>query len=280
MQKRYGYRLTMFFSVLILALMAIGALWPAKYLFHDPTAMTLGDRLLPIMSRGSSGQLYLLGTDFLGRDLLSRMIFSGKYSLLISIAAAALTTVTAVCSGLLAGYLGGTFDLVIMRVVDAFLSLPSILLAVALAAVVGRSLVSLVGILCFIAWAGYTRVIRSEVVVLRHLDYVLSARAIGATNFHILARAILPNTLSTITVMTTFSVARFILVESSISFLGMGIMPPASSWGTMVGEAREYIFEAPMVSVLPGLMIVLTVMAVNFLGDGLRDRWDPYTRTR
>jgi peptide/nickel transport system permease protein len=163
--------------------------------------------------------------------------------------------------------------------VDALLSLPVILVAVALAAIMGRGIVALASILAFTGWASYTRVLRGEALTLRDSGFVLAARSIGATTSHILRRSVLPNTVSTITVMTTFSIARFILIESSVSFLGMGITPPASSWGTMVGEGREYIFEAPWVSALPGLMIVVTVMAINFLGDGLRDRWDPHSRT-
>lgn len=279
MQSRRSHQLSILLSAAVLAVIIVGALWPQEYLPYDPTAMSLADRLLPIMGVDRAGRLHVLGTDGIGRDNLSRMIYSSRYSLLISLAAAAITTLAAVIFGLSAGYVGGRYDTVIMRMVDAHLSLPVILVAVALAAIMGRGIVALASILAFTGWASYTRVLRGEALTLRDSGFVLAARSIGATTSHILRRSVLPNTVSTITVMTTFSIARFILIESSVSFLGMGITPPASSWGTMVGEGREYIFEAPWVSALPGLMIVITVMAINFLGDGLRDRWDPHSRT-
>jgi len=167
----------------------------------------------------------------------------------------------------------------IMRLVDALLAMPVILIAVALAAIIGRGLWSLIAILAFTGWASYTRILRGEALALRNATFVESSQAIGAGSVHILLKTILPNTFSTIAVMSTFSIGRFILVESAISFLGMGIAPPKSSWGVMIGEARQYLFEAPMASILPGLMIVFTVMAINFLGDGLRDMRDPHSRS-
>jgi peptide/nickel transport system permease protein len=230
------------------------------------------------MQEGRSGSYYILGTDSLGRDIASRLLYSGRYTLLIAIGAAVVTTVAAVGFGISAGYVGGWYESVVLRAVDALLSLPVILLAVALAAILGRGLGTLIVILAITGWADYTRVLRAETLVLRERPFVEASRALGAPLQRILWLNILPNLVSTITVMTTYLVARFILLESSISFLGMGITPPASSWGAMIGEARQYIFQAPTVSIIPGLVITATILAVNFLGDALRDRFDPSLR--
>ncbi|MDD5263608.1 MAG: ABC transporter permease [Candidatus Bipolaricaulis sp.] len=240
--------------------------------------MSLRDRFLPVMAVDSTGRHHLLGTDGLGRDMVSRLAYSARYSLIIAVSAALVTTLFAIVLGLSAGYVGGTYDAIVMRAVDALLSMPVILMAVALAAIIGRGLGTLVVILAITGWANYTRVLRAEALALRDSMFVESARAIGCGTLRVLVTHVLPNTLSVITVMSTFSIGRFILLESSISFLGMGISPPRSSWGVMIGDAQQYLFEAPMASVLPGVMIVLAVLAINFLGDALRDKWDPHAR--
>jgi peptide/nickel transport system permease protein len=265
---------------MVLALVLFSALVPQQYLPHDPTVMNLGNRFMPVLGPDGLGGHYVLGTDSLGRDMLSRIIFSGRYSLLVALSAAVVATFAAVCLGLSSGYMGGRIDAAVRFLVEAVLPLPVILLAVALAAVVEKSVFGMTAILAFVGWAGYTRVLRAEVLTLREMPFVEAARAAGASTLRVLVRSILPNTVSTMTVMSTYLIARFILIESSISFLGMGITPPASSWGTMVGEGREYIFEAPLASALPGLMIVIAIMAINFVGDGLRDAWDPLRRSK
>lgn len=267
-------------STVLLAVFTVGAVWPLGALPHDPRQVSLADRFVPVMQEGRTGQRHLLGTDALGRDVLSRIFYGGRYTLLIAVGAAIVTTVAAVGLGVAAGYLGGVTESVVLRIVDALLALPVILLAVALAAVLGRGLVTLIVILAFTGWADYTRVIRADVLALRERPFVESSRALGARTFRVLWRDLLPNLVSTITVMSTYLVSRFILLESSISFLGMGIAPPATSWGAMIGEARQYIFQAPWVSVIPGLAITGTILALNFLGDALRDRLDPTIRSK
>ena len=165
-----------------------------------------------------------------------------------------------------------------MRAADALLALPVILVAVALAAILGRGVGTLITILAITGWADYTRVIRADVLALRERPFVESSRALGASTGRVVIQHLLPNLVSTITVMSTYLVARFILLESNISFLGMGIAPPLTSWGAMIGEARQYIFEAPWASAIPGLAITVVILCVNFLGDVLRDRFDPSAR--
>jgi peptide/nickel transport system permease protein len=266
-------------SAMILGVLAIGAVWPVDALPYDPRAVNLADRFVPMGEEGRAGTRYALGTDALGRDLLSRLLYAGRFTLLIAVGAAIVTTIAAIGFGVTAGYLGGAYESIVMRAVDALLSLPVILLAVALAAILGRGVGTLITILAFTGWADYTRVIRADALALRERPFIESSRALGSSALRVIVRHLLPNLVSTTTVMSTYLVARFILLESSISFLGMGIAPPATSWGAMIGEARQYIFQAPWVSVLPGLVITVTILAVNFLGDALRDRFDPATRT-
>ncbi len=267
-------------SLVFLLLAVAGSSLPNSWLPRNPKVTNLSDRFVPVGGEGKQGTRYLLGTDALGRDISSRLLFGGRYTLLIAVGAAALTIVLAVGFGVAAGYLGGAFEAVVLRVVDALLSLPVILVAVALAAILGRGLWTLVAILAFTGWADCTRVIRADALALRSRPFVESSVALGSRSPRIILRHLLPNLMSTITVMGTYLVSRFILLESSISFLGMGISPPASSWGAMVGEARQYIFQAPWASVLPGLVITLTILALNFIGDALRDRFDPALRSR
>jgi len=270
--------LPMMMSLIVLTIILVGALWPTSHLFYNPLSPNLSSRFLPPLSTDQLGNIHLLGGDFLGRDMLSRLLYSGRYSLITALAAAAFVTVAASILGVMSGYLGGWFDAFVMRVVDALLSLPVILIAIVLATIIGRSVITLAFILAITGWADYTRVIRAEALKVRSMAFVEASQASGATLHHILLRSILPNTFSVMTVMTTYTVARFILLESSISYLGMGVVPPASSWGVMVGEGRDYIFEAPHISVVPGVMITITVIAINFLGDSLRDHWDPHSR--
>jgi peptide/nickel transport system permease protein len=265
-------------SSAVLALLLIGSVLPTDWLPYDPHDPSLPSRFLKPWSEDRSGDFHILGADFLGRDMLSRLLFSGRYSLVLALGAALITTVAAVGFGISAGYRGGWYDTLVMRVVDGLLSLPVLLIAIVLAAIVGRGVGALAVILALTGWADYTRVIRAEALTLRDLAFVDASRTAGASTFRILLRDVLPNVVSTMSVMSTYLVARFMLLESSISFLGMGVVPPASSWGVMVGEGREYIFDAPFVSVIPGLLITVTVIAVNFVGDGLRDLLDPRGR--
>lgn len=260
---------------IVLLVLVVGAIWPTGHLFYDPLASNLSSRFLPPFQRDRAGNFHLLGADFLGRDMLSRILYSGRYSLLTAVGASLLVTVFGSLIGIAAGYLGGWFDSLMMRIVDALLALPVILIAIVLATIVGRGVLTLTVILALTGWADYTRVIRAETLGIRSQAFVDASRAAGASTVRIILRTLLPNTIAVITVMTTYSIARFLLIESSISYLGMGVVPPASSWGVMVGEGRDYVFDAPYMSLIPGLVITITVIAVNFLGDALRDLWDP-----
>lgn len=264
----------------ILAAIVVGAVWPTAHLFYNPLQPNLAARFLKPLSDDNAGHFHLLGADFLGRDMLSRVLYSGRYSLLTAFGASAIVTVAASILGVTSAYLGGWVDALIMRVVDALLSLPVILIAIVLATILGRSIVTLTVILALTGWADYTRVVRAEALGVQAMAFVEASRASGASVPRILVHQILPNTFAVMTVMTTYTIARFILIESSISYLGMGVVPPASSWGVMVGEGRDYIFDSPFISVIPGLMITITVIVVNFLGDALRDLWDPHSRGR
>ncbi|MCA9834462.1 MAG: ABC transporter permease [Thermomicrobiales bacterium] len=268
------------FSGLILLAFLIGAAWPTSMLPYDPLASSLSSRFSPPFQVDRSGNYHILGADFLGRDMLSRILYSGRYSLMTAIGASMLVTVFGTLIGVLCGYVGGWIDSLTMRIVDALLALPVILIAIVLATIIGRSILTLTIILALTGWADFTRVVRAETLAISSQPYVESSRAIGATTFRIVLRTLIPNAMAVVIVMTTYSVGRFILLESSISYLGMGVVPPASSWGVMVGEGRDYIFDAPFISVIPGLVITIVVIATNFVGDGLRDILDPRSRAR
>lgn len=267
------------FGVVLLVLLVIGSSLQTSWLPRDPMLVNLSDRFVPVGGEGRSGARYLFGTDALGRDIASRLMYSGRYTLLVAGGAAFITLLLAAGLGVAAGFTGGAFEAIVLRAADALLSLPVILVAVALAAILGRGLGTLVAILAFTGWADCTRVIRADTLALRERPFVESSRALGSGAWRIVLRDLLPNLMSTITVMGTYLVSRFILLESSISFLGVGISPPASSWGAMVGEARQYIFQAPWASVIPGLLITLTILSLNFLGDAIRDYFDPAARS-
>lgn len=265
---------------LILIFFLVGAAWPISKLPYDPLASSLPSRFSRPFQADRYGNYHLLGADFLGRDMLSRILYSGRYSLMTAIGASLMVTVFGTLIGVISGYVGGWIDSLTMRIVDALLALPVILIAIVLATIVGRGILTLTVILALTGWADFTRVIRAETLAISSQPYVESSRAIGATTSRIVLRTLVPNAMAVVIVMTTYSVGRFILLESSISYLGMGVVPPASSWGVMVGEGRDYIFDAPFISVIPGLVITIVVIAINFVGDGLRDILDPRSRSR
>ncbi|MBI4277986.1 MAG: ABC transporter permease [Armatimonadetes bacterium] len=228
-------------------------------------------------SWGTASGAHVLGTDFLGRDVLSRIVYAARYTLFISGIATVLATASGTLAGLLAGYYGGGTDAAIMRAVDMMMAFPVILLVLALVAVLGPSLFNVIFVLALSAWAAYARVIRSAVLSLREMDFVEAARAMGARDTRILWHHLLPGLVSPIVVISTFQLARFILTESAISFLGLGVAPPMATWGGMIGDGRNYLYEAWWVTAFPGAAIVGTVLIFNFLGDAMRDAFDPFT---
>jgi peptide/nickel transport system permease protein len=219
-----------------------------------------------------------LGTDELGRDILSRLLYGGRVSFFVSFAVVILSMITGVTIGLIAGFYGGWLDEILMRLADVFLAFPGILLAIALMAVLGPSLQNVVIALVAIGWISYARIARSLTLKLRELDFVRASVNLGASTFRILFHHILPNVIPTLIVQASFSFAGVILAESSLSFLGLGVQPPHPSWGTMLNEGKNHLLDAPYLMMFPGLSIFISVLSFNLLGDALRDRLDPRFR--
>lgn len=230
-----------------------------------------------------------MGTDTIGRDILARTIYGGQISLVIGLAAVTFSCLIGVMVGLVAGYYGGVIDSLLMRFVEAMLSIPSLLLLLVMAKffsgnipnlfIFGRtfsgSVIVIIVIIGLTSWMYLSRIVRSNVLSLKESEFVLAARALGAPDFRIILRHILPNTFAPVIVAATLGVANAILQEAYISFLGLGVQPPTATWGNMLNGSRQYIDTAPWLWIFPGLMIVLTVMSINFVGDGLRDALDP-----
>ena len=224
----------------------------------------------------SEGGFHPLGTDANGRDMLSRILTGGRVSILVGVSSMLVAGALGVSLGLASGYFGGWVDVVVMRLVDLQLAFPFILLAIFAAAILGRSVAMLVAILAVNGWMIYARTVRSEVLTLREREFVLAARCVGATPGRILRRHFLPNLASSLVVVSTIQVGALIIAESSISFLGFGVQPPTPSWGRMLGEGRNYLTSAWWVATFPGLAIMLTVLAINLVGEGLRDHLNLY----
>lgn len=260
--------------VTLLAIMLM-ALIPTTLLPHDPTLGSLTLRFQPPAWLAEGNRDHLLGTDALGRDVLSRLMFGSRFSLLITFTSVPIAAVIGTVLGILAGYHGGKLDAVIMRVADVQLAFPTILLMIAIIGSIGASIWSLVGVLALAGWVRYTRVIRGSVLSIREREYVDASRASGATTGRTVLRHVFPNVVSPLVVLVTFELARTLLLESTLSFLGVGVQPPEASWGSMIADGRNYLVDAWWVSLLPGLVIVISVLAFNFLGDGLRDALDP-----
>jgi len=244
---------------------AIFAPWIAPY---DPLAQSLDEGL----SGPSAG--HWLGQDKFGRDVLSRLIHGARLSLAVGLGTVGISLLVGLFAGSLAGFLGGATDKVFTGMCDVLLAFPGILLAIGIAAVRGPSFGNVLFALSILGWVGYARVIRAQVLSVKAREFVESARAVGATPARRLFRHILPNAISPILVQATFGIARAIVAEAGLSFLGLGVAPPAPSWGSMIGEGRHFLFVAPHLVNAPGAAILLTVLAFNFLGDGLRDALD------
>lgn len=218
---------------------------------------------------------HLLGTDAVGRDILARLIYGTRISLQVGLVAVGIAVTLGTTVGLAAGYYGRWIDSLLMRAVDVLLAFPLIILAIAIIAVLGPSLVNVMIALGLVAWTTYARVVRGQVLVLREMDFVQAARAMGASDGRIIVRHVLPNALAPVIVLATLGMATAIIAEAALSFLGLGVQPPTPSWGTMLNEGRAFLRTAPHISTLPGLAIMLTVLGFNFLGDALRDALDP-----
>jgi peptide/nickel transport system permease protein len=239
---------------------------------YDPLDGQLALKLQP------PSAAHWLGTDELGRDLLSRLLYGARSSLEIQVAAVAFSLLVGVAWGLISGYLGGPLDEASMRVADVLLAFPSILLAISIVAILGNGLISIVLAVGAIAVPQFARLVRGVVLGIRETEYVEAARAIGESNYSILSRYILPNSTAPIIVQTTLRMATVLLVASGLNFLGLGVVPPTPEWGAMLSNAREYMFQSIHVTLVPGLAITLVVIGFNLVGDGLRDALDPRMR--
>ena len=257
-------------SVALIVLLGLGAIFAGRLSPRDPVYIDLTHKFARPLTGG-----HVLGADELGRDVLSRLLHAGRVSLAVGLAAMAVTVVVGAAVGSVAGYWGGLADTVLLRLTDAMLSFPPIFMLLALAAFVRPSLASMTVIIGVTSWMDVTRLVRSQILTLRERDFVQGARALGARPARILARHLFPNTVGIVAVAATLAVARAILLESYISYLGYGIQPPLASWGNMLNNAQSYFTTAPWVAIFPGVMITLAVTSFNFLGDGLRDALDP-----
>ncbi len=243
---------------------------------YDPLDQVLADNLsAPSFSPTESGRVYALGSDQLGRDVLSRLIYGGRISLTVGVIAVLLAGFIGVVLGLAAGYFGGIVDAVIMRLADIQLAVPSILLAIVLVAVLGPSLVNIVLVLAITGWVTYARVVRGNVLTIKQMEYIDAARCLGVRNVRMLFKHILPNTVYSVIILATLQMARMILLEASLSFLGLGAALSTPTWGSMIGEGRSYITSAWWLCTMPGLAIVVVIIGINMLGDWMRDRLDP-----
>jgi peptide/nickel transport system permease protein len=276
-ERRRGRRLPVL-SLAIIGVFVLMALLAPVLSPADPNDQSLRLRFRPPVWQEGGSWTHALGTDRLGRDMLSRLIWGSRASLAAGVVTVLLASAFGAAVGLLAGYHGGRVDATLMRVTDATLSFPVILLALILAVTVGPSFLNVVIAIAVILWARYARVIRGQVLSLMELDFIAQARIAGAGATRIILRHLVPNTLNTLVVLVTLQVGYVIIVEASLSFLGAGIPPPTPAWGSMIAEGRDFVTSAWWVSFLPGLAILLVVLAFNLLGDWLRDTLDPKLR--
>jgi len=264
-------------SVILLAIVASAIFAPA-IAPHDPLAVNISHRLAPpVWMEGGTPQ-HVLGTDQVGRDLLARVIYGGRISLVIGVAAVLISTTIGVLLGLAGGYFGGRADWTIMTAVNVLLTFPFVLLALAVIAVLGASLGNMIVVLGVAGWPIYTRVVRAETMAIREREFILAGRALGMSHARIIFRQILPNLVSPIVVIATLQVAQVIVLESFLSFLGLGVQPPTPAWGNMLGEGRVYMLNSWWIAAFPGLAIFLTTLAINLMGNALRDWLDPHMK--
>jgi peptide/nickel transport system permease protein len=236
---------------------------------YDPAAQTLSERLEP------PSRSHPFGLDELGRDIFARLVAGARISLAVGLAVVSVSSLIGMTLGSIAGYFGGGVDDLISRAIDILMAFPGILLAIALVAVLGPSLTNVVLALSVIGWVGYARLVRGQALRAREFEYVQAARALGAGSARIVARHVLPTALPAVIVQATLGMAGAIIAEASLSFLGLGVQPPTPSWGTMLDAGRSHLFDAPHLTIFPGLAIASLVLGFNFLGDGLRDLFDP-----
>lgn len=259
-------------SLILLVLLSLGAIFAPVLATHDPDEVDLFARLAPPSLE------HYLGTDDTGRDVFSRLLYGGRITLLVGLVSAGIAILVGVTMGGMAGFLGGAVDSIIMRVTDGLLSIPMFFFMLVIMAVFGGGMLQIVLVVGFASWMPLARVVRGEVLRTKRLNFVEAAEALGAPFVRIMVRHVLPQSIPSIIVSATLGVANAILLESALSYLGLGVQPPTASWGNMLNGAQSYIFNRPSLAVWPGLLIFATVMACNSLGDGVRDALDPTER--
>ncbi len=245
---------------------------------HDPYAQDLTRRLLPPFWMEGHDPMHLLGTDQIGRDYLSRLIFGARISMLIGVGVTVTSAIIGIAIGVLGGFVGGRVDDAVLFAITTRLSIPVVLVALAVVGLLGSSFTLLVLTLGLLLWDRFAVVARSTTMQVRNLDFVAAAWCAGCSRFHILTREVLPNIASHLVVVATLEIALAILLEAALSFLGLGVPPPLPSWGLMIAEAKEYMFFSPWVIMIPGIALFVLVMGINLLGDGLRDQFGTSTQ--
>jgi peptide/nickel transport system permease protein len=261
--------------LLLIVLVTLAAPWLAPY---SPVEVDIQHRLGPPAWMEGGKTDHWLGTDQIGRDLLSRMIYGGRVSLLIGVTAVAISSTIGVLLGLAAGYFGAKIDWIIMTLINVMLTFPFVLLALAVIAVLGPSLINMIFVLGVAGWPIYARVIRAETMALREREFVVAGRALGMSHPRIIFGQILPNLVSAITVVATLQIAQVIILESFLSFLGLGVQPPTPAWGNMLGEGRVYMLNSWWIAAFPGAAIFVTTLVINLMGNALRDWLDPHMK--
>ena len=273
--SRLMRRRTALFGMLVVAIVALTAVFAPVVSPFDPLAQDIGQRLRPPGWSDQEGRVHPLGTDHLGRDILARIIYGSRIALVVGLAAVAISGVLGMAIGLVAGYFGGRLDDFFMRLADIQLAFPFILLAIAVIGVLGPSLGNIIIVIGVSSWVVYARVVRGEVLSIREREFVHAAVALGSRDGRVLVRHVLPNTFTPWLVVATLDMARVIVIESALSFLGLGVQPPTPTWGGMLADGRVYLSTAWWLATFPGLAILVTVLGINLFGDGLRDTLDP-----
>ncbi|MEK1872636.1 MULTISPECIES: ABC transporter permease [Rhizobium] len=239
---------------------------------HDPYRVALNEQFRP------PSTTYWLGTDNFGRDLLTRILYGARISLVVGIVPSFISLMIGAVLGVVSGYYGGRVDFIIMRLADMMIAFPSLLLAMVVMYTLGANLFNIFIALSLVGWAGVARVVRAQTLAVKEKEFIEAARANGTKKVAIMVGHIFPNVVPTLIVLFSLSIPDAIMWESSLSFLGVGVQPPEASWGLLVAKGKEYLFSAPLVAIMPGVAILITVLAFNFVGDGLRDALDPYMK--
>jgi peptide/nickel transport system permease protein len=265
-------------GAVILVVMVLSSVFAPVVAPHDPLQAEITNRLRPPVWREKGTAENLLGSDQLGRDVLSRTIYGSRVSLMVGIIAVLISGILGVVLGMISAFHGGRLDALIMRIADVQLAFPFILLAIAVVAVVGGGLLNVILILGVTGWVGYARVVRSQVLSVKEKEYVEAARALGSRSLVLIFRQILPNVMTPVIVLATFNVASYMVAEASLTFLGLGVQPSIPSWGIMLADGREYMRAGWWMAIFPGLALMLTVLSINLVGDWLREYLDPRLR--